>query len=177
MLPQAFVLRHRPVREARVEIAKGWVKRRFIVTTIVVHPTPYDGIEHPGQIVDPSVDATTELPVTYLPSDRLGRCVTDTGTEVDKELTPAILRPPGLKAVAQKVELRVRVIFSSIIILAVHDVCLFGMKLQPALSKTLRQTLLQFACLPLAAAMAENIVGKRSNGTSGWYFAIHRSNV
>jgi len=34
------------------------------------------------------------------------------------------------------------------------------MKLQPALSKTLRQTLLQFSCLSLAAAVAENIIGK-----------------
>jgi hypothetical protein len=71
MPPQTFVFRHRPVRKAPVEVAKRRIKRRFVVTTVVVNPTPYDGIEHPCQVVNPPVHPTPQLPVTDFFPDRL----------------------------------------------------------------------------------------------------------
>src|SRR5258708_18483083 len=134
MPSQAFVFRHRPTREASVQIAKRRIKCRFVVTTIVIQPTPNDGIEHPRQIVDPLINATTKLPVAKTLSDRFGSGIADSGTEVDEVFTPAILRSSGSKRVAQIIELLVRIVSPSVIILAVDDSRLARMKLQPALS-------------------------------------------
>src|ERR1019366_1565461 len=58
MPSQAFVFRHRPVRKAPVEVAERRIKCRLVVTAIVADPAPYDGVEHPCQVVDPLVRAT-----------------------------------------------------------------------------------------------------------------------
>src|SRR3569833_313180 len=163
MPSQAYVFRHHPVREALVQIAQRGIKRRLVVTTIVVHPTPDYGVEHPRQIVDPPVDSTAQFPVTDFLSDSADRRVADTGTEVDEELTPPILRSAGAKTVAQNIEFRVGICFPPVIILAVHDTCLVRMKLQSTLRESLRQMLLQFPCLILTATMAEDIVGEPLN--------------
>src|SRR5882724_10863329 len=90
MPPQAFVFRHRPAHQAPVEIAKRWIKCRLIVTAIVVHPTLYDRIEHPSQVVYPLVDTTAKLPAAHSPSDGFCCDIADTGTEVNEELSPPI---------------------------------------------------------------------------------------
>src|SRR5580700_5267338 len=95
MPSQAFVFRHRPVRKAPVEVAQRGIKCRLIVTTVVVDPAPYDGVEHPCQVVDPLVRATTQPPVTDFLPDRFRRRVADTGAEGDEELSPTVLRSPG----------------------------------------------------------------------------------
>ena len=102
MPSQAFVFRHRPVRKAPVEMTQRGIKRRLVVTTIVVKPTPYDGIEHPCQIVDPFVRATSQLPATDFIADCFRRRVADTRTEVYEVRAPSILRPPGSKGIARK---------------------------------------------------------------------------
>jgi hypothetical protein len=157
---QAFVFRHRPTREASVQIAKRGIKGRLVITTAVIHPTPYDGIEHPRQIVYPPVYATAKLPIADFLSDGFGSSVAYAGTEVDKVLPKMILRPPGSKCIAQIVELLIGIVSSSIIILTVDDVRLVRMKLQPTLSKAPLQRFLQVSRLLLAAAMAEDIVSK-----------------
>lgn len=63
------------MREASVQIAKRGIKRRLVVTTVVIHPTPNHGIEHPRQIVNPPVDASTELPIADFPSDGFGSSI------------------------------------------------------------------------------------------------------
>src|ERR1039457_830324 len=141
--PQAFVFRHGPAREAPVQIAQRRVECRFIVPTVVRDPTPDDGIEHPRQIVNPSVNATAKLPVANGLSDRLGRHIADARTEVDEVLTPPILRPPGTKGVPEIVKLFVGIVPASIIILTVDDFRLRRMKLQSALGKASLERFLQ----------------------------------
>ena len=55
MPSQAFVFRHRPVRKAPVKMAERGINGGLVVTTVVRDPTPYDGVEHPCQVVDPFV--------------------------------------------------------------------------------------------------------------------------
>ena len=102
-------------------MAQRRIKCRLIVATIVVDPTPDDGIEYSCQVVDRLVHSTAQLPVTNRCTDRLGRGVTDTGTEVDEEFPPPILRPSSLKSIPEKVKLLIGIIPAPIIILAVDD--------------------------------------------------------
>lgn len=157
---EALVFSHRPTRKASVQIAQRRVKRRLIVTAIVRNPAPNDGIEHTRQVVDPLVNTATKLPIANFLSDRLGRRIAYTGTEVDEEFSPPILRASGSEGIAQIVEFLVEIVSSSIIILAVDDLRLGRMKLQFAFGKTSLKRTLQGLRLALAATVAEDIIGK-----------------
>src|SRR5919109_2860457 len=74
-----------------------------------------------------------QMPASNLLADRLARFVGNSRAEVDEVLAEPILRSPRLKTVAQKVELLVRVSPPPVIILAIDDLGLLRMKLQPAL--------------------------------------------
>src|SRR5215831_18194413 len=157
---EALVFSHRPTREASVQIAQRRVKCRLIVTAIIRNPAPNDGVEHTRQVVDPPVNATTKLPVANFLSDRLGRSVTDAGTEVDEELSPPIFRSSGSERVAQIIELSVGISSAPVIILTIDDFRLGRMKLQPARRKALLKRLLQGHRLFLAATVAEDVIGE-----------------
>src|ERR1019366_63417 len=66
----------------------------------------------------------------------LPRFVGNSRAEVDEVLAVPILRSPRLKPIAQKIELLVRVSPSPVIILAVDNLRLLRMKLQPAFLHT-----------------------------------------
>ena len=66
---------------------------------------------------------------------RLAGGIAHGGAEVDEVLPVAILRPPGAKRIAQKVEFLVRVLTPPIVILAVDDLRLLRMQRQPTLGK------------------------------------------
>src|ERR1700730_16526493 len=157
---EALVFRHRPLRQTQIEIAKRRIKGRLIKTTIVRDPAPDNRVEHSRQVVDPFVHATAKLPVANFLSYRFCRRVADAGTEVDEVLAPAILRPSSPKSVAQIVEFLVWVSASTVVILAVDDFRLRGMKLQTARSKASLKRVLEGFRLLLAMAMAEDVIGK-----------------
>src|SRR5215472_2500801 len=160
MSSQAFVFRHRPGCQALVQIAQCWMKCRFVVATIVRNPTTNDRVEHTRQIIYPSIDTTAQLPPANLLTNCLRRCLADARTEVDEELPPTILRPPGLKAVPKEVEFLVQEVSTPVIILAVDDLRLLRMKLQSALGKALLQRISEFLRLLFTDAMAESVVGE-----------------
>src|SRR6516164_1501565 len=117
-------------------MAQRRVKRRLVVTTVVRDPAPDDGVEHSCKVVDPSVDATTKLPIANFLSDRLCCRVAHARAEVDEVLAPPVLRSPGPKGVAQVVEFIVGIGSTPVIIFAINDLRLTRMKLQAACSKT-----------------------------------------
>src|ERR1017187_2880889 len=73
-----------------------------------------------------------QIPASNLLADRLPRLVGNGRAEVDEVLAKSILRPPWLKTAAQQVELLVRVSPPPVLILAIDDLRLVRMKLQPA---------------------------------------------
>src|ERR1700678_1064609 len=73
-----------------------------------------------------------QIPAANLLADRFPRFVGNGRAEVDAVLAEPILRSPGLKTVAQKIELLVRVSPPPVIILAIDNLRLHRMKLQPA---------------------------------------------
>src|SRR6266508_2746509 len=73
-----------------------------------------------------------QIPASNLRADRFPRFVVKCRAEVDELLTETILRSPRLKTIAQKIELLVRVSPPPVIILAIDDLGLHRMKLQPA---------------------------------------------
>src|SRR5450756_2113047 len=73
-----------------------------------------------------------QIPASNLLADRLPRFVGNGRAEVDEVLAETILRSPWLKTIAQKAELLVRVSPPPVIILAIDDLRLHRMKLQPA---------------------------------------------
>src|SRR6202790_3261168 len=77
-----------------------------------------------------------QIPASNLCPNRFHRLVRNCGTEVDEELSFAILRSPWAKRVAQKIELLVRICPSPVIILAIDHFRLLRMKLQPTLLQT-----------------------------------------
>ena len=91
---------------------------------------------------------------------RFGRGIADCRAEIDEVLSPSILRPPRPECVAEKVELLVRVVTPSVVILAIDDLRLLRMQLQPAFSKPPLQHRLQPLRLRFAHAVAEDIISK-----------------
>src|ERR1017187_8898691 len=73
-----------------------------------------------------------QIPASNLLADRFPRFVGNGRAEVDEVLAEPILRSPRLKTIAQKIELLVRVSPPPVVILAIDDLRLHRMKLQPA---------------------------------------------
>src|SRR5471032_2084448 len=101
-----------------------------------------------------------QIPASNLRTNRFHRLVGNCRAEIDEVLPFAILRSPRPKRVAQKIELLVRVRPSPILILAIDNLRLFGMKLQPTLLQASgygRPNLLGFHFCP---AMHDGIIGE-----------------
>jgi len=77
-----------------------------------------------------------QIPASNLGPDDLHRFVRNGWTEIDEVLTLAILRSPRPKRVAEKIELLVWISPSPVIILAIDNFRLFGMKFQSAFLQT-----------------------------------------
>src|ERR1039458_9661982 len=103
-----------------------------------------------------------QIPASNLLADRLPRFVGNGRAEVDEVLTETILRSPGLKTVAQKVELFVRVSPSPVVILAIDNLRLLRMKLQPAFLHTRGYRCSRLLRFRLRPAMHDRIVGRPS---------------
>src|ERR1035437_6140536 len=100
-----------------------------------------------------------QIPASNLLADRLPRFVGNGRAEVDEVLAVPILRPPRLKPIAQKIELLVRVSPSPVIILAVDNLRLLRMKLQPAFLHARGYRCSHLLRLRFRPAMHDRIVG------------------
>src|SRR6266542_3554731 len=156
---QPFELPSRPSCEGLVQVTKDQHTLRSIKPTVVVDPATYRWIDEPRQILQALV-----VPVGRHPpfanggSDRLGGLSADRGKKAHEELSPAILRPPRLKGVAQEVERNMFVLPTPIIVLAVDDPGLHRMKLQTALRKPISDGCQHQLGLPPAPAMHDGVV-------------------
>src|SRR5215472_7693006 len=106
-----------------------------------------------------------QIPASNLRPNRFYRLVGNCGTEVDEELSFAILRSPRPKRVAQKIELLVGICPSPVFILAIDDLRLFRMKLQPALLQAFGYRCPNLLGFRLCSAMHDGIVGETLKGT------------
>src|SRR5215469_166371 len=100
-----------------------------------------------------------QIPASNLGTDGFHRLVRNCGTEIDKELTFAILRSPRPKCIAEKIELLVRIRPSPVIILAIDNFRLFRMKFQPTLLQTRGYGTPNLLSLRLFPAMHDGIIG------------------
>ena len=100
-----------------------------------------------------------QLPASNLHPDRFHRFIGNCGTEVDEELSLAILRSPGPKRVTQKIEFPVRVRPPPVIILAIDDLRLRRMKLQPTFQQSSGYRRPYFSGFLFRLAMHDGIIG------------------
>src|SRR5713226_3485669 len=100
-----------------------------------------------------------QIPASNLLPDRLPRFVGNGRAEVDEVLAEPILRSPRLKTIAQKIELLVRVSPPPVIILAIDDLRLHRMKLQPAFLHSRGYCRSHLLRLHFCSAMNDRIVG------------------
>ena len=135
-------------------------KCRFMVAAIVHNPTANDRVEHFGQIIDAFVDTTVEFPVSHCLTDGFRGSIAHARTEVDEGLTPSVHGQSRPKGIAEKVELLVRVLPPSRVVLAIHNLRLVWMQRESAFSKTPLEFRLQPSSLILTAAVTNGIIGK-----------------
>src|SRR5436853_7598023 len=100
-----------------------------------------------------------QIPASNLLADRLPRFVGNGRTEVDEVLAEPILRSPWLKTITQKIELLVRVSPSPVVILAIDNLRLHRMKLQPALLHSRGYRCPHLLPLRFCPTMHDGIVG------------------
>src|SRR3954464_10252105 len=113
-------------------------ERRPVEPTVVVRPPPYRRIHEPRDLLQRLVvPGGGQPPVTDRLPDHLGGLVADRREEAHEELPPPILGPPGPKGVAEEVELDVLMLAPPVIVLAIHDLGLLGVKLKTAFLQTL----------------------------------------
>src|SRR5712692_6756298 len=101
-----------------------------------------------------------QIPASNLCPNRFHRLVRNCGTEVDEELSFAILRSSRPKRVAQKIELLVRIRPSPVIILAIDDLRLLRMKLQPTFLQASGYGRSNLLSLLFRPAMHDGIIGE-----------------
>src|ERR1051325_10643419 len=95
-----------------------------------------------------------QIPVSNLRPDRFHRLVRNCRTEVDEVFPLAILRSPRPKGIAQKIELLVRIRPPPVIILAIDNLRLLRMKLQPTFLQVVRLSLPEPPGLPTPSCNA-----------------------
>src|SRR4051794_38916995 len=101
-----------------------------------------------------------QIPASHLCTDGFHRLVGNCRTEIDEELSLAILRSPRPKRIAEKIELLVPVGPSSVIILAIDNLRLFRMKLQPAILQTRSYGCPNLLGFHFRSAMYDGIIGE-----------------
>src|ERR1019366_4597933 len=101
-----------------------------------------------------------QIPASNLRTNCFHRLVGNCRTEVDEVLPITILRPPRPKRIAQKIELLVWVRPSPILILAIDNLRLLGMKLQPTVLQASGYRRPNLLGLLLRSAMHDGIIGK-----------------
>src|SRR5215469_2651114 len=95
------------------------------------------------------------------------RLVGNCRTEVDEELTSAVLRSSRPKRVAEEIKFLVRIRPSPVVILAIDDLRLLRMKFQPALPQTRGYGCPNLLGFGFRSAMHDGIIGETFKRTLG----------
>src|SRR5262249_16631602 len=156
---QLLVFPHGPFDQNAIQDLEGRIQRRFVVLPIILHPSPQDGIEHAGEIVESLIATQVQPPTPNGLPHRFGGPGTDRRSEVDKVLPPAILRPSWAKRIAQEIEALLGERAPSVSIFVIHNMCLGRMEFQLALRQPCSDTRLKPACLRFTLAMRDDIIG------------------
>ena len=90
MATQLLVFLLGPEDQISVQFAHCRVKRRAIISPVVLDPASDNWIEHPRQILDRFITALRQLPAPKFVTDRIRCLVRHRRTEVDEELPLAI---------------------------------------------------------------------------------------
>src|SRR4029077_6142778 len=108
--PESSVFPSRPSSEGHVEMAKDLNTLRAVKPAVIVHPATHCGVHESRQILQMLVVASGgHPPFSNSGTYRFGSFGAHRWEKAHKMLPPAILCPPRLEGVAQKVELvRVR---------------------------------------------------------------------
>src|SRR5579883_894194 len=101
-----------------------------------------------------------QVPASNLLPNGFHRFIRDCRAEVDEVLPFPIFRSPWPKSIAQKIELFVRISPPPIIILAIDDLRLLRMKLQPTIPHTCSDCFPNFLSFRFRSAMHDGIVGE-----------------
>src|SRR4051794_23077149 len=155
-----------PSRQDDIDVPQGRVERRRIEPTLVVDPAPDVRVEHPRQIVQRLVTALMKGPAAHRLTDRLESFGADGRTERDADLPSPSARQPRPESIAEKVELPVGIVPTSVIILAIDDFRLLGMKCQSAFSKPVLKRDAQSRSLLLTATVTDRVVGVTLEGNA-----------
>ena len=90
MMSQLLVFPFGPQGQVAIQLAHRRVERRGIKAPVVADPTPYDWVEHVGQIFDRLVTALWQFPATNFCSNGLCRFYRNRRTEIDEVFSFAI---------------------------------------------------------------------------------------
>src|SRR3954447_21189135 len=148
-----------PFPESLVEVAEHLNAPRAIEPSVVVQPALHHRVRKTSQILRALVVPGGRHPPAAdgLP-DRCRGLRADRRQEADEVSPPPVLRPSRLEGVAEEVERDVFVLPRPVVVLAVDDPGLRGMKLQTAVRQTTPDGLQHRPRLRLAPAMDECIV-------------------
>jgi hypothetical protein len=157
--PESSVFPSRPSSKGFIEMAKDLNTFRAVKPSVIVHPATHCGVHESRQILQMLVVTSGGHPpfsdsCTY----RFGSFGAHRWQKAHKMLSPAILCPPRLEGVAQKVELYRSRLPRSIVILAIYDASLCCIELKTALQEATSDGFQYLPGLPLAPAVDDGIV-------------------
>src|SRR5215472_4399045 len=158
MASQGLEFPMRPSRQDAVDVAQGWVESRLVVPAVVVDPPADVRVEHPGQIVQRLVAAFVKRPASHRLPYRFESLVAFRRAEQDAESPPPPPRQPRPEGVAEEVELLVGIVSAPVIILAIDDVRLLGMKRQSTFGEPPLKRCAQHLCLLFAPTVTDRII-------------------
>src|SRR3954463_15527020 len=154
--PEPRVLPLRPFPESLIHVTEHLNAPRAIEPPVVVQPAPHHRVHKASQILQALVVPGGRHPPAAdgLPDRRRGLGA-DRRQEADEVSPPPVFRPSRLEGVAEEVERDVFVLPRPVVVLAVDDPGLRGMKLQTAVRQTTPDGLQHSPRLRLAPAMDE----------------------
>ena len=156
---QPLVFPHGPSHQDAIQHMEDSGKGRSVVLSIVVYPSSKDWITDVGQLFQAHVAPQVNPPVPHLSAYLFGCLITDRRNEADKVSAVSRLAEARAKGKAQKIKSLVRVGTWPPIILAVNNLGLLRMKLQPALQKPPFDHRSDPFGLSLTSAMHDDVIG------------------
>src|SRR5262245_61529291 len=111
--------------------------------------------------------ARLQPPTSDFITDGLRSACRDGRSKVDEEFAPPSFRLPRTKRITKKIELLAWVISSPVFILAIDNLRLLRMKLQPTLLKPLRYSIPNFLSLASRPALHAGFIGIHLNRNIG----------
>ena len=156
---QGLELSGGPSRQDKVDVPQGRIEGRRTEPPIVVDPTANVRVEHPREVIQGFVTTPMQRPTPDSLTDRRERRCAGGGTERDAHTPGPFAHHPRPESVAEKVELKSRMIFASTLISAIDDFRLLRMQRQSAISKPRLKSSPQRRGLVLCAAVANRIIG------------------